>query len=140
MGAIDVNSDIYSSNITDQKSELTCEKNSALVSLSYRTDKGFVVRQFKLTLGMLEITDEITASCDCVRQYIILHPNIEISHDCSFIIGDKYKMNIETNYDHIEIDDSWYSPHYNKKIGNKRISLFCNNTLKTTTKLKFKNE
>ena len=140
LGAIDVNSDIYSSNITDQKSELTCEKNSALVSLSYRTDKGFVVRQFKLTLGMLEITDEITASCDCVRQYIILHPNIEISHDCSFIIGDKYKMNIETNYDHIEIDDSWYSPHYNKKIGNKRISLFCNNTLKTTTKLKFKNE
>lgn len=50
-------------------------------------------------------------------------------------------MNIETNYDQIEIDDSWYSPHYNKKVGNKRISLACNNnSLKTTTKLIFKNE
>ena len=141
LGALDVNSDIYSSNITEQKSELTCEENSALVSLSYRTDKGFVVRQFKLTLGMLEITDEIATSSDCVHQYIILHPNIEISHDCSFIIGDKYKMNIETNYDHIEIDESWYSPHYNKKVRNKRIVfLRNNNSLKTTTKLIFKNE
>lgn len=141
LGAIDVNSDIYSSKITEQKSELTCEENSASVSLSYRTDKGFVVRQFKLTTGMLEITDEITSSCDCVHQYIILHPNVEISHDCSFIIDNKYRMNIETNYDQIEIDDSWYSPHYNKKVGNKRISLACNNnSLKTTTKLIFKNE
>lgn len=142
LGAIDVNSDIYSSNITEQKSELTCEENNALVSLSYRTGKGFVVRQFKLTLGMLEITDEIAASCDCVHQYIILHPNIVISHDCSFIIGDKYKMKIETDYDQITIDDSWYSAHYNKKVQNKRISLLCNNkhTLKKTTKIIFENE
>ena len=141
LGAIDVNSDLYSSKITEQKSELTCEENSALVSLSYRTEKGFVVSQIKLTSGMLEITDEITSSCDCVHQYIILHPNVEISHDCSFIIGNKYRMNIETNYNQIEIDDSWYSPHYNKKVGNKRISLLRNNNpLKTTTKLIFKNE
>lgn len=142
LGTIDVNSDSYSSKITEHKNELICEEESTSVSLSYRTDKGSIVRRFKLTSGLLEITDEIVASCDYVHQSIILHPDVEVSNEHSFIICGKYNMSIETDYDQITIDDSWYSSHYNKKVQNKRISLLCNNkhTLKKTTKIIFENE